>query len=458
VRAVPCKSYVNPFVKWLKDGQEWQCNLCHMINPTPSYYRCPLDASGLRADASSRPELSYGSVDFIATKDYCVRPVQEPVYVFVVDTSSAAVESGFTKLVLDAVVDAVTCTLDDGREAATSYAHTGPSIQNALGYGIAPIFPGGIRAKVGIVSFDSVVTFYRSTGGEIANVIMSDIEDPFAALPPSQWLVALGDTSVAVGGDARALADHILAHAQAGVSAGARSSGNDVPSSCGCAAIQSVAGALHDTGGRLLYFAHSAPLLGKGGLRPRASANDYGTDREVNMYRPLTPKESGKAERDVGEHFRELATACSRRQICVHLFLTDGGGGELCDVATLGQVARATGGQTHLFRTALASSPSLPNGTNDRSLDQVTAESLKAELALVLAAVAANESVLKVRCSPGLRCTEYRGSGVQHNSMDEFDMAACDRWTTCICTIKHDGGATLTTNQQVGGNMPFHVL
>jgi protein transport protein SEC24 len=448
VRCTRCKGYVNPFVKWLNNGQQWLCNLCHMTNTTPSFYRCPLDGAGLRVDANSRPELSCGSVDFVATKDYCVRPVQEPMYIFVVDTSPPAISSGFTALVLAAAVNAVEQTL------AQCQANPDEGLQRS-GYGATPIFAGGKRAKVGLVSFDNVVTFYRSSGGEFGNVVMSDIEDPFAALPPSEWLVALDDAPRAVVGKVGTLADHILKHAAAGASTGATGNGSTMPASCGCAAIQSVASALHDTGGRMLYFSHSTPLLGKGRLRPRSSANDYGTDREVDMYRPLTPKETSKAEREVGELYRNLATVCSRRQVCLHLFLTDGGG--ICDVATLGQLARATGGQTHFLRTSPGSVPSNSDkeGKRPLAIGELTAESMRAELAIVLAATSANESVLKVRCSPGLRCTEYRGSGVQHNSMDEFDMAACDRWTCCLCTIKHDGGAALSTNEKVHGRSPF---
>ena len=90
-RCARCKGYVNCFVKWLQDGSKWQCNLCDMINDTPQNYYSSLDANGYRHDSQNRPELSRGSVDFVGNKDYCVRPVQEPILVFVVDTSAPAV-------------------------------------------------------------------------------------------------------------------------------------------------------------------------------------------------------------------------------------------------------------------------------------------------------------------------------------------------------------------------------
>ena len=115
------------------------------------------------------------------------------MYIFVVDTSPPAISSGFTALVLAAAVNAVEQTL------AQCQANPDEGLQRS-GYGATPIFAGGKRAKVGLVSFDNVVTFYRSSGGEFGNVVMSDIEDPFAALPPSEWLVALDDAPRAVVG------------------------------------------------------------------------------------------------------------------------------------------------------------------------------------------------------------------------------------------------------------------
>jgi protein transport protein SEC24 len=69
VRCQRCKAYVNPFVKWFSNGEQWGCNLCSMVNPTPPFYRCPLDGAGNRSDAMSRPELCKGSVDFVTTSE-----------------------------------------------------------------------------------------------------------------------------------------------------------------------------------------------------------------------------------------------------------------------------------------------------------------------------------------------------------------------------------------------------
>jgi hypothetical protein len=66
-----CKGYLNLFVGWEAGGDQWRCNMCAMLNPTPAAYRCPLDGRGQRLDAAARPELSKGSVDFLTTPE-CV--------------------------------------------------------------------------------------------------------------------------------------------------------------------------------------------------------------------------------------------------------------------------------------------------------------------------------------------------------------------------------------------------
>lgn len=76
-------------------GQKWVCNLCKDVNPTEGYYYSPADKDGLRQDIEQRPELIYGSVDFLAGMEYMNRPPMPPTYVFLFDVSQPAMESGY---------------------------------------------------------------------------------------------------------------------------------------------------------------------------------------------------------------------------------------------------------------------------------------------------------------------------------------------------------------------------
>jgi hypothetical protein len=106
-----------------------------------------------------RPELCKGTVDFLATKEYSVRPPQEPIFVFVLDSSTQALQRG----VLNAEIAAIRGCLEH------------PRMQNP-------------RVRVGIMSFNQTVQFYglKGAGSEPHVLIMADTNDPFAPLPPNR--------------------------------------------------------------------------------------------------------------------------------------------------------------------------------------------------------------------------------------------------------------------------------
>ena len=51
--------------------------------------------TGKRVDFENRPELYSGSVDFIASNEYMNRPPMPPTFIFLLDVSQQAVESGY---------------------------------------------------------------------------------------------------------------------------------------------------------------------------------------------------------------------------------------------------------------------------------------------------------------------------------------------------------------------------
>ena len=46
IRCGRCRAYINPFFAFIDGGRSFQCNLCGMVNPTPSEYFCELDQNG----------------------------------------------------------------------------------------------------------------------------------------------------------------------------------------------------------------------------------------------------------------------------------------------------------------------------------------------------------------------------------------------------------------------------
>jgi protein transport protein SEC24 len=74
IRCRRCRTYVNPFVSFIDAGRRWRCNVCSLLNDVPSDYYCNLDSNGKRRDINERPELSCGSVEYVAPADYMVEP------------------------------------------------------------------------------------------------------------------------------------------------------------------------------------------------------------------------------------------------------------------------------------------------------------------------------------------------------------------------------------------------
>jgi protein transport protein SEC24 len=128
---------VNPFIRFIENGMKWICNLCGDINPTDNYYYSPLNSVGLRQDYEDRLELRKGSVDFIASNEYMNRPPMPPTYVFVMDVSKPAIDTGYL-------------------QQATSTIKS--VIENKL-------LPGGERTRICFITYDASVHFYnlRST-------------------------------------------------------------------------------------------------------------------------------------------------------------------------------------------------------------------------------------------------------------------------------------------------------
>lgn len=50
---------------------------------------------GVRQDIEDRMELKKGSVDFVASNEYMNRPPMPPTFVFVMDVSKPAIDSGY---------------------------------------------------------------------------------------------------------------------------------------------------------------------------------------------------------------------------------------------------------------------------------------------------------------------------------------------------------------------------
>ncbi|XP_060880025.1 protein transport protein Sec24D-like isoform X2 [Metopolophium dirhodum] len=87
VRCKRCRAYMSPFMQFIDGGKHFTCLLCKATTEVPVEYFQHLDHTGQRLDRSERPELGFGSYEFIVPKEYCSETLVVPQMMIIGDTS-----------------------------------------------------------------------------------------------------------------------------------------------------------------------------------------------------------------------------------------------------------------------------------------------------------------------------------------------------------------------------------
>jgi protein transport protein SEC24 len=90
-----CKAYVNPAFQFIQEGRKATCNLCLTETAVPDHYFCSLNEYGRRLDREKRPELLYGTYEIKAPSMFADKTPQTPTFVFFLDVSLQAFQTGF---------------------------------------------------------------------------------------------------------------------------------------------------------------------------------------------------------------------------------------------------------------------------------------------------------------------------------------------------------------------------
>jgi protein transport protein SEC24 len=98
-------------VQFVDDGRRWKCNMCFIVNDgklmavhamcsflslfllVPHFFDYSAGEQRM-VNRWERAELNHAVVEYIAPAEYMVRPPQPPVFLFVIDVSYAAIQSG----------------------------------------------------------------------------------------------------------------------------------------------------------------------------------------------------------------------------------------------------------------------------------------------------------------------------------------------------------------------------
>jgi protein transport protein SEC24 len=251
-----------------------------MNNDVPDEYFCNLDASGRRSDIGQRPELLYGTVDFVGSKEYIMRKPKPPYLLFVIDTSRSSIQNGAFASALIAIREHIEAHLNDG---------------NARVY-----------QKMGIVTFDKNISIYDLRASEPQILVMSDVHEPFVPLSDGLFF----DPLVACE-QAFALLDRLPS----------LFTETRIVDSCLGAAAAFALEAMKSHGGRVVLFNTTLPNVGIGLLRNRDSAAPSGTDK-VN---PLVLSQ--------GDFYSKIGTQAAALGISYVLVSTPSG---FMDIATIG--------------------------------------------------------------------------------------------------------------------------
>ncbi|XP_043484363.1 protein transport protein Sec24A [Leptopilina heterotoma] len=306
VRCRACRTYINPFVYFV-DSKRWKCNLCYRVNELPDEFQFD-PATKSYGDPSRRPEVKTSTIEFIAPSEYMLRPPQPAVYLFVLDVSRLAVESGYLSVVCKTIEEEISK------------------------------MPGDGRMQIGFIAIDSAIHFFSLADGvsQPHEMIMLDVEDVF--LPcPENLIVNLKERG--------ALVDMLLKQLPSKFEGT-----HDTQCALG-AALQAAYKLMAPTGGRVTVFQTCLPNIGPGALQPREDPSTR-TNKDVPNLNPVT------------DFYKRLALDCSSQQIAIDLFLLNS---QYSDLATLSGMCKFSGGCIYhipLFRISKSSSAE----TLDRTL------------------------------------------------------------------------------------------
>ncbi|XP_015122923.1 protein transport protein Sec24B [Diachasma alloeum] len=283
VRCRACRTYINPFVYFV-DSKRWKCNLCYRVNELPEEFQFD-PVTKTYGDPSRRPEVKTSTIEFIAPSEYMLRPPQPAVYLFLLDVSRLAVESGYLNIVCQVISEELSK------------------------------LPGDSRTQVGFLAIDSAVHFFSMPDNvsQPHELIMLDVDDVF--LPcPDNLIVNLREREE--------LIRDLLAQLPT------KFSGTHDTNSALGAGLQSAFKLMSATGGRVTVFQSCLPNIGPGTLQSREDPNTRAS-KDVQHLNPAT------------DFYKRLALDCSGQQIAVDLFLLNS---QYSDLATLSGMCKFSGG------------------------------------------------------------------------------------------------------------------
>lgn len=227
--------------------------------------------------------------------------------------------------------------------------------------------PGGERTMVGFITYDTSVHYYSLKPGSsnAQMMVVGDLKELFVPAP-DDLLVSLKDSREAV--------DNLLENLPTMFAR------NTCNSSCLGPALKAAFTVTKSVGGKMCVFQTLMPSLGDGVLKPRENARAMGTPDEVKMLKPNST------------WYKDTAVEFSRSQISVDLYLFPN---QYIDCATLQDLPKVTAGKmfTYVAFDLERDGPKFESQLNRRLIQST-----------------AFEAVLRIRCTKGMRISNFYGN------------------------------------------------
>ncbi|KAG8926225.1 COPII coat Sec23p-Sfb3p heterodimer component [Tulasnella sp. 418] len=416
-RCTNCGAYINPYVIWSSSGQKWICNLCRTPNNVDPELFSPLEPSGLPSNHSSRPELNYGTVDFVVPKEYHAnQPLPRLLPTFAPSPEQQIPKPGGietrppTPLRTLFIIDV---TNPNANPAASSSPKPNKlpsvceSIRQAL-YG-SPNDPQSSSTinpymQVGIMTFDKALHFYDLTSDpdQPSMHIMSDIDDVFAPIQQGVFVDPVASRGIIeslLEKIPRMFSYSLAEHAALG------------------AAIRGGLATMARSGGQMMVFQSEIPSIGPGALQPRKDAELYGTPEEKSLFRA----------QDIA--WTDVAEECAEAGVGINLWLFPE---RPVDVGTLATLPSVTGGDIFF---------------HPRYIPNRDSHVLRSEVKRAVSREIGYNCSVRVRCSKGLQIEKYLS--LLHQPTRETLMAgvlSADYALAAIITNEH---GTITTSSDL---------
>ncbi|SMN22227.1 similar to Saccharomyces cerevisiae YIL109C SEC24 Component of the Sec23p-Sec24p heterodimer of the COPII vesicle coat [Maudiozyma saulgeensis] len=340
VRCRRCRIYINPFVTFLSGGNKWRCNFCRLANEVPA--KIDMDKFEAQMNRYERSALKCGVMEYLAPKEYTVRQPSPTVYVFILDVSQAAQKEGLLSTAVRTILD----TLDEL-----------PNHDN--------------RTRVSIMCVDNALHYFAipsDDSNENTQMLdVCDIDEPYNPRPGNlvvSLTAARQNIEKLLGQIPQIFEGNILSKFALGP------------------ALKSAFELIRSTGGKIIVVSATLPNHGIGKLSPRNEKGVSNTQKETSQ---LLSCQDG--------FYKNFTIDCNKAQIGIDLFLASSG---YVDFASLSNLARYTGGQTHMYP-----------GFNAAIMADVT--KFSTEFSRHLSMDTSTEAVLRARGSIGIRMQSFYG-------------------------------------------------